>query len=464
MFRFFKDFFIYGVASIMGKLAAILLIPVYTGVLTKEEYGAMALIVSCKGIIDLFSNLNIHSGIIRDYYETEDDRTKLISTGFFSILGFSNFTLLLVLLSTNFFIEKVLGIAEFKSSFILMALSIPAGSLMSYFSILTRFKKKPIQYSIGSFVQLLVQISISLIGVVYLELGIPSIFLGVLMGEIVSIIYFSFLNRSYIDFCFERKYLKRALLFAIPTLPAILAGWIDSSLGQIIVGRFIDLKELGVYSLSLQIASVFTLISAAFQNVWSPYLYENYNKDTFSLEVTRLFSTITTMLLGISIVFSFLAKEFIILLSNDSYVNASLYLPILCIAMSFYMIFPFATSGIVIARNTYYIGLGYLFGSMFNICSMLLLIKYIGVLAAPVSLCISRIISFVFMWNKTSKYLHFKCPISLLVSIVICSLLSFLCNYFSLSFTYRSICCLILLSFVILKLYRNNGGYIRFNP
>ena len=116
MFRFFKDFFIYGVASIMGKLAAILLIPVYTGVLTKEEYGAMALIVSCKGIIDLFSNLNIHSGIIRDYYETEDDRTKLISTGFFSILGFSNFTLLLVLLSTNFFIEKVLGIAEFKSS------------------------------------------------------------------------------------------------------------------------------------------------------------------------------------------------------------------------------------------------------------------------------------------------------------------------------------------------------------
>ena len=139
----------------MGKLAAILLIPVYTGVLTKEEYGAMALIVSCKGIIDLFSNLNIHSGIIRDYYETEDDRTKLISTGFFSILGFSNFTLLLVLLSTNFFIEKVLGIAEFKSSFILMALSIPAGSLMSYFSILTRFKKKPIQYSIGSVVQLL---------------------------------------------------------------------------------------------------------------------------------------------------------------------------------------------------------------------------------------------------------------------------------------------------------------------
>ena len=56
MNNFFKDFFIYGFASIVGKVVAIFLIPVYTNVLTQEEYGAMALIVSCKGLIDLISN------------------------------------------------------------------------------------------------------------------------------------------------------------------------------------------------------------------------------------------------------------------------------------------------------------------------------------------------------------------------------------------------------------------------
>ena len=69
MWRFFKDFMTYGVVSILGKLAAVFLMPIYTSILTKEEYGAMALITSCKGIIDLISNLNIHSGIARDYYE-----------------------------------------------------------------------------------------------------------------------------------------------------------------------------------------------------------------------------------------------------------------------------------------------------------------------------------------------------------------------------------------------------------
>ena len=39
--------------------------------------------------IDLFSNLNIHSGIARDYYEEGINRKKLVSTGIYSILSFS---------------------------------------------------------------------------------------------------------------------------------------------------------------------------------------------------------------------------------------------------------------------------------------------------------------------------------------------------------------------------------------
>ncbi len=461
MLHFLKDFFIYGFVSILGKLAAVFLIPVYTSILTKEEYGAMALIVSCKGVIDLVSNLNIHSGIVRDYYDVGKDRTRLVSTGLFSILVLSCFTLLIVLLLSDFLVTDILYIPNFKSAFVLMALSIPVGSLMSYFSILARFKKRPLLYSIGCLVQLLVQILVSLIGVVYLKLGIPSIFFGVLAGEIISVIYFAFLNKSYISFSFNRDYLKRALCFAIPTLPAILAGWIDTSLGQIIVGRFIDVEELGVYSLALQLASVFTLVSAAFQNVWAPFLYEHYSKESFSSEASRLFSVITVILLCISITLSFFSKEIVLLLSNSNYENASIYVPILCIAMSFYMLFPFAISGIEVMRKTHYIGFGYVFGSILNILTIIVLIRYVGVLAAPISLSLSRIMSFVFMWRKSHKYLQFKCPSILLVAIVLCSVISFLCNYYSIGLLYRTICSVVLLLCTIISLLRNFAVCIR---
>ena len=222
MLRFFKDFFIYGFASILGKLAAVFLMPVYTNVLTKEEYGAMALITSIKGIIDLFSNLNIHSGIAREYNEEGIDRTKLVSTGFYSILGISLGVMLFMIFTQSFWRERVLSLDySYSTAFLLMLLTIPAGSTLSYFSILTRFKRQPILYSIGTIIQLIIQISISIIGVVVIEYGIASIFLGVLCGELFGILYFSFINRSNISIAFEVKYFKRALLFSIPTLPAI---------------------------------------------------------------------------------------------------------------------------------------------------------------------------------------------------------------------------------------------------
>ena len=63
MKRFFRDFLIYGVAGILGKIAAVLLMPVYTGILTQEEYGAMALILLCYGVISLFASLNADADI-----------------------------------------------------------------------------------------------------------------------------------------------------------------------------------------------------------------------------------------------------------------------------------------------------------------------------------------------------------------------------------------------------------------
>ena len=102
MKRFFRDFLIYGVAGIFGKIAAVLLMPVYTGILTQEEYGAMALILLCYGVISLFASLNIHSGIARDYYEQDIQRTGLVSTGFISILTISLTVAVLLVCSRHF--------------------------------------------------------------------------------------------------------------------------------------------------------------------------------------------------------------------------------------------------------------------------------------------------------------------------------------------------------------------------
>ena len=448
MKRFFKDFFIYGFASVFGKMAAVFLIPVYTSILTKEEYGAMAMITACKGIIDLFSNLNIHSGISRDYYELESDRKRLVSTGLFSILTCAIAVLAIISVFSHYITDELLGIPKYYNAFMIMALSIPAGSTMSYFSILTRYKKKPTHFTVGSIIQLVIQISISIVGVVVLRIGIISIFLGILCGEIFSILYFGYINISDIGFTFKKKYLYNALKFSIPTLPAILAGWLDSSLGQVLIGKYVSMADLGVYSLALSLSSVFTLVSTAFQNVWSPFLYENYKNPNFNKEARKLFATFCLALIIITIIISAFAPELITLLSNKGYLDASIYFPLLCIPMSVYLLFPFVSSGVSITRDTKYIGISYVGGSLLNVLLMFLLLKHLSILAVPISLCASRIFTFSFLYVVSNKKIEIKLPIDLVGVLIFVAVFIFLLNYFKFGLLIR-ICTFVGLSSLV---------------
>ena len=419
MWRFFKDFLIYGFASVLGKIAAIFLMPIYTSILTKEEYGAMALILSAGGIIDLVSNLNIHSGIARDYYEEGVERKKLVSTGFFSILGISFFVLTVTFFTRHFWACSVLGLEEkFLYAFTVFLFTIPVGSLQSYFAILTRYKKKPILFSVGSIVKLVVQLAISIYGVIILRAGIISIFVGTFISDVLGVLYFGYINKVYISFSFDRRMLKRALVFSIPTLPAILAGWIDSSFGQVLVGRNVSMSELGVYSIALSLSSVFTLISIAFQNVWSPFLYENFKNINFKDSIQKLFIAVAVALICISVVLSLFSHEIVLLLSNEGYLGARRYITLLCIPMSFYLLFPFVSSGVSISRDTKYIGISYVVGSFVNVVLLFILIAKLGVVAVPLSLAASRITAYTILYKVSERKIKYSLPNYLMVILV----------------------------------------------
>lgn len=468
MWRFFKDFMIYGFASVLGKIAAIFLMPIYTNILTKEEYGAMALITSVGGVIDLLSNLNIHSGIARDYYEEGVDRKKLISTGFLSILGISLSILTIMFFSRRFWGLTVLGLKEqFMPAFTVFLFLTPLTSLQSYFAILTRYKKKPVLFSVGTIVKLIVQLSISIYGVVVLRAGIISVYIGMLASDILGVLYFSLINREYISLSFDRNILKKALLFSIPTLPAIMAGWIDSSFGQVLIGKNVSMADLGVYSIALSFASVFTLISGAFNNVWSPYLFENYKKSDFNSNIKKLFAIITFALIIISVLLSLFSHEIVLILSNEGYLDAGKYLTLLCVPMSFYLLFPFASSGVSISRDTKYIGIAYVAGSAANVLLLFITIPFLGVVAVPLCLAASRILAYTILYKVSEKKISYALPNYMLLLLVLFIGICYGVVCMNLSLSLRIIIALIIVSvfcFSLEKKYHVRGFVQQFVP
>lgn len=409
MISFIKQFLVYGFSSVLGKIAAVLLLPLYTSVLSQEEYGAMAMIAAAKGLIDLISNLNIHSGVARDYYEETIDRSTLISTGFFSIL-FCSIAVLVTLYIFKSFLVRNLNVNNYEKCFVVMLLTIPTGSLFSYFSILTRFKQSAGLYAIGIILQLIIQIFLTIIFVIFLKSGINGIFYGILCGELAGIMLFFYINRSFIAITFDKILLKRVLQFSIPTLPAILAVWADSSIGQVLIGKYISLSEAGVYSIALRISSIYLLIRVALGNVWHPYVYENHKLPEFEHHAIRIYHSLTVVLLFVTVNLALLSDKIVILLSNEHYIVAGKYLTILTVPMSISILASVAGIGPIISRKTKYISYAEICGSATNLILLALLLPTFGALSVPLSLGTSRIIAFSLASYFTYKEIALSFP------------------------------------------------------
>jgi len=425
MLKFLKQFFIYGFASVLGKIAAVFLLPLYTNVLSQEEYGALAMITAAKGIIDLFSNLNIHSGVARDYYEKDVDRTKVISTGFFSIIFISLLFMFILQYSREYWIN-ILDIQNYEKAFLFMLFTLPAGSLFPYSAILTRYKQKAIAYSIGNLIQLIIQIGLTVYFILVLKTGIVGVFYGMLAGEFIGIIYFYLLNREYIRFTFHKKLLKRVLKYSLPTLPAIAAIWADSNLGQLLIGKYISLEDAGVYSIALRISSVFLLIRQAFGNVWLPFVYENLDKPSFEKDIMRIFNAATFALVLISVNMSVLSEYIVLILSTPEYIDAAMLLTILTIPMSVSILIQFVNIGPNISRKTKYISYANIGGSAINLSCLVVFMPIFGVITVPISLLLSRLVVFFLTAYYTKKEIGIKYSFANVFVLVIAVLITLL--------------------------------------
>lgn len=422
MSRFLKHFFIYGLGSIIGKIAAIFLLPLYTNVLTQKEYGALAIIIAAKGILDIFVNLNIHSGVAREYYEC-NNRNKLVSTGFWSILLFSFSTIGLIFFTKGFWIDTVLDISGYERAFALMLLTLPLGSLFSFFGILTRFGQQPLQYSIGSILQIVIQIIFTILFVLVFRRGIEGVLYGMIIGHSFGFIFYFLVIRANIKITFDRYQLKKILNYSLPTLPAILAAWIDSSLGQVLIGNYVSLESAGVYSIALRLASVYLFFHTAFRNVWEPYVFENYKKDNFKNDLYKLFKYTSFVLVLISLHLALLSKELILLFSNNSYLKASEYLVLLTFPFSLTILMQFVEIGPKISRKTKYISYATISGSTLNLILLFSLLPTLGVIIVPISLSISKLIAYIMMSRITYRELKYSFPYFPIILIVIITLI-----------------------------------------
>ena len=105
-----------------------------------------------------------------------------------------------------------------------------------------------------------------------------------------------------------------------------------------------------------------------------------------------------------------MADEIVLILAQPTYLDAVKYITILCLPLSIYMLLPFVTSGIQISRKTKYLSYANCAGSLVNLIILVTLLPRFGVIVAPLSLTVSRLVNYFISKYYSSKFIDLRFP------------------------------------------------------
>lgn len=218
-----KNTFIYLLPVIVGNLIPILTLPIFTRILTKEDYGVWALAQVYAIFVNGVANFGLTIGYERNFFERKETKNVaglLYSTLMFVIVAFivcGFFTYLF----KNQLSRLIIGSSDHANILFWSYFTTGIVGLKIYY--LTYFKntenaKAVVWYTID---ESLLGVLFSLFMVAYLRIGV----IGLIWGQLLaSCIIFSILSFRFIRFLpvsFDREALRDSLKISLPLTPRI---------------------------------------------------------------------------------------------------------------------------------------------------------------------------------------------------------------------------------------------------
>lgn len=327
-----KKGIIYLISSIINAAFPFLLLPLLTNRLSVFEYGILASYQISVAIIYPIISLHLESIIQKKYYDASRiELSKYISSSMIVAIVICIISLLLVAISYE------LGIIDNKEFTLIYLLSIPILALMQFsiniYLLLMQSSGLAIQYSIFSVASGAINMGMTYLLFTYVGqsayIRIDAILITATIFFILSVYM---INKNIKIFIRPTiLHIKKSIKFSSPLVTHTFAGMIMIFSDRYILEKKGYYESLGIFTLGLQFATIIAIISNAFNNSYSSWLYENLakkNKDLYKYFI-RIFYYLMIFLIAVSLLIYIFFQTSLGIYINIRYAEASNILPLL---------------------------------------------------------------------------------------------------------------------------------------
>ena len=441
-----KNSFIYMLPIIVSGILPLITLPIFTRILSKEDFGVLALANLYAIFANGLANLGMTEAYRRNYFQYRNSRLKTAQLLYSALLFVTVNFLIIAVLTFSFkgaLSKLIIGSVEHRDILFWAFCSQFFTSISYYY--MTYFKnsetaKSFVVYTITGSILYFV---ISLFLVAYLRIGV----IGLIYAQLCSgVIIFSILNYKFITNLkpsLSRKMLIESLKISYPLTPRIFLGVIGSQFDKYMIGLLGSMGGVGIYSIGQRVASTIFEYLKAIHNVYQPQVFRRM----FDLgekggeSVGRYLTPFVCAYISGALMMSLFSEELITVLTPSSYHGA---IDIVIIIAMYYGFLFFGTHPqLLYAKKTGITSILSIGRISLNIALNIPFIMKWGAIGAAWATLLAALISESISFAVSQHYYEIKWEYKKIASIYALffasSLLMIMLRYFSVHYEYRLI-------------------------
>ena len=302
-----KAAFWFTVCSFLQRGVSMITTPVFTRLLSTEEYGLYSTYLSWESVLLIVVTLCLYKAIMNLYIKYEDQERVL---------------------------SAVCGL-EFTLSFIWLVIGVTFREKIG--ELLGLYKRYVYDYRGLIIITLLLTAGSAFFGVFAVTFITPTaearaVSAVVVVSLIGIALYASIFHRAKVFY--DKKIWFFALGFCIPLMPHYLSEFILQSSDKIMINYLCGSRDVALYSVAYSAGSLITLITSAINSTFAPYQYQKIKSGEYALLAKRaneVLIFVGAMLAGIMI----FSREIVLIFGGMKYIESVDVLIPICIGVFF---------------------------------------------------------------------------------------------------------------------------------
>lgn len=379
---FTKDTSLYAVGVFFQRFVSLLLIPAYARLLSTKEYGIYETIFVVSQTLLIFFDLGISRAILRfcTIGRDQNDAKEILRTAVVISLLISAIFLLLSpffasFLSTQLLKDKTYAVALLGAIFWTYGLELNQLQFAFF-----RARQEVSLYLRVSVIQAIFTVLLNVLFVVFMKKGIN----GIIVANIIStwaLSAYTVKNGFGLKKTLSIPWGIEMLKFGFPLFFSMIGLFILNSADRYILAYYRDMTEVGIYGLGYKVGLLVNIgIITPFQLAWPNFVFEQ--EESKNVERNDNYGRILIVLLGmictVSLLVFMFAKEIIIIIGTEKFIEGSLVVPYIVLAYLFYAIYYYYGGFFLFAGKTTRLSLITIFMALTNILLNLLWIPKYG--------------------------------------------------------------------------------------